>query len=184
MTSQEREELKELRIDEQSLKAQIHMLESEIMDVQMRYRYLQKSKRGKGLGVFFSSLGFGISIVVLFIYVCAYSKTGGNSIETANGALFFSVTMTLLPYLIIFIVVFGVCTMVTAVRLIMDICPTEGAYRSAVKHHRTNIPYEKKVCIKQQIELEKEVTKLQLELGEIRRRLNELDNLQQDLFCN
>lgn len=184
MTQQEITELRDLRTEDQVLKDKIHMIESEIMDIDMRLRFLMRSKKGKGLGLFISLFCFGLSISALLSYLLLYMDSSGNRMEGYADVLVFSVTASMIPFIVIGVMALGIVTMVLALFLVMDLWPSNGAYRSAVKHHRVNIPHEKKECVTQRIELQKSLDQLKMEHRGIQGRLEELRKKEQEMLWN
>lgn len=182
MTEQEIAELRELRIQNQILKDKIHTMETEIMDVDMRMNFLERSRHGKGLGLFIALVCFGLSAAGLISYALLYVDSSGRNMNGYAAAIVFSVTATMMPFLLLFVIIFALITMIRALFLVMDLYPSEGAYRSAVRFHRTNIPHEKRVCIRQREELEKSLGELKRECYGISDRLEELQNKEQKMF--
>lgn len=182
MTAQEAAELRELRNRDQILKDKIHMMETEIMDVDMRMKYLKRSSHGKGLGLFISILCFGLSAAGLISYLLLYQDSAGKHLDGYAAAMVFSVTATMIPFLMLFVLIFALITMMLALFLIMDLFPSEGAYRSAVRWHRVNIPHEKRLCMRQREELEKSLGELRRESYGFRERLEELKKLEGETF--
>ena len=184
MTKQEIEELRELRSEDQILKDKIHMIESEIMVVDMLFRFLMKSKRGKGLGLFISLICFGLTIAALVSYLLLYMDSAGSRMEGYADAVVFSVTASMLPFIMMGVFIFGIISMILGCILVMELWPSEGAYRSAVKHHRVNIPHEKRECIRQKVELEKSLVNLKKDCMGIQGRLEELRKKEQEMLWN
>lgn len=182
MTQQEVTELRDLRTEDQILKDKIHMIESEIMDIDMRLRFLMKSKRGKGLGLFISLICFGLSIAALISYLLMYMDSSGSRTEGYADVLVFSVTASMLPFIMIGVFVFGIISMILGCILVMELWPSKGAHRSAVKHHRVNIPYEKKECVTHRVELQKSLDNLKMERMGIQGRLEELRKKEQEVL--
>lgn len=182
MTEQEIAELRELRNQDQILKDKIHMIETEIMDVEMRMNYLKHTRHGKGLGVFISLICFGLSAAGLISYLYLYLNSSGKNLDNYAAAIVFSVTTTMIPYLMIFVLTFALITMVLSLFLIMELFPSEGAYRSAVRWHRLNIPHEKRVCNLQRKELEEALGELKRERYHLKDRLEELKEMERKML--
>lgn len=182
MTEQEIVELRELRNRDQLLKDKIHMMETEIMDVDMRMNYLKRTRHGKGLGLFISLVCFGLSAAGLISYLLLYVDSSGKNMNGYAETIVFSVTATMIPFLLMFVLIFALITMILALFLIMDLFPSEGAYRSAVRFHRTNIPHEKRVCIRQREELENSLGKLKRESYDLQERLEELKEMERKML--
>ncbi len=174
MTQQEIAELRELRNRDQILKDKIHMIENEIMDVDMRLNFIKRTSHGKGLGLFIALVCFGLSAAGLISYLLLYVDSSGKNFNGYAATVVFSVTATMIPFLIIFVLIFALITLILALFLIMDLFPSEGAYRSAVRFHRVNIPHEKKVCRQQREELEKTLGDMKRELHGMQNRLAKL----------
>lgn len=184
MTQQEITELRDLRTEDQILKDKIHMIESEIMDIDMRMRFLMQSKRGKGLGLFISLVCFVLSIAALISYLLMYIDSSGSRMDGYADTLVFSVTASMIPFILIGVVALGIVTMILALFLVMDLWPSKGAYSSAVKHHRVNIPHEKRECIIHKVEMEKSLVSLKKERMEIQGRIEELRKKEQEMLWN
>lgn len=182
MTEQEIAELRELRNRDQSLKDKIHTMETEIMDVEIRMNYLKRTRHGKGLGLFIALVCFGLSIAGLISYLFLYLDSSGRNFDGYAAAVVFSVTATMIPFLMIFVLIFALITMVLALFLIMELYPSEGAYRSAVRWHRVNVPHEKKMCIQRREELEKSLGELKRERYNLKDRLEELKEMERKML--
>lgn len=182
MTKQEIAELLELRNQDQILKDKIHMVESEIMDVEMRMNYLKYTRHGKGLGLFIALICFVLSAAGLIFYLYLFLYSSGNNLDNYAAAIAFSVTATMIPFLLIFVLIFALITMILAIFLIMDLSPSEGAYRSAVRWHRVNIPHEKRVCNLQRKELEEALGELKRESYNLKDRLEELKEMERKML--
>lgn len=182
MTKQEIEELRELREREQILKDKIHMMETEIMDVDMRMNFLKRTSRGKGLGLFISLVCFALSAAGLISYLLLYQDSSGKNLNSYAATIVFSVTATMIPFLMIFVLIFALVTMMLALFLIMELFPSKGAYRSAVRWRRVNIPHEKRVCMQQREELEKSVGELKRESYGLKDRLDELKEMERKML--
>lgn len=182
MTEQETAELRELRNRDQLLKDKIHMVETEIMDVDIRMNYLKRTRHGKGLGLFIALVCFGLSAAGLISYLLLYQDSSGKNMNGYAETIVFSVTATMIPFLLIFVLVFALVIMILALFLIMDLFPSEGAYRSAVRWHRVNIPHEKRVCRRQREELETSLGKLKRERYDLQDRLEELKKLEREML--
>lgn len=182
MTEQEIVELRELRNRDQLLKDKIHTMETEIMDVDMRMNFLKRTRHGKGLGLLISLVCFGLSAAGLISYLLLYLDSSGKNMNGYAETIVFSVTATMIPFLLIFVLVFALITMILALFLIMDLFPSEGAYRSAVRFHRMNIPHEKRVCKRQREELENSLGKLKRESYDLQERLEELKEIERKML--
>ena len=182
MTQQEIKELRDLRNEDQLLKDKIQALESEIMDVNMRLDFLMRSKKGKGVALLISTICFVLSAAALISYSLMYMETAGTRMKGYADTVVFSVTATMLPFLVMFVIIFAVLTTVLAIRLVMDLFPSEGAYRSAVRWHRVNIPHEKQVCMRQKAEMEKSLAEFNRERNDIKNRLEELSKMEHEML--
>lgn len=182
MTEQEIAELRELRNHDQILKDKIHVMETEIMDVEIRMNYLKRTRHGKGLGLFIALVCFGLSVAGLISYLYLYLDSSGKNLDDYAATVVFSVTATMIPFLLIFVLIFALITMILALFLIMDLFPSEGAYRSAVKWHRLNIPHEKRVCNLQRKELEEALGELKRERYHLKDRLEELKEMERKML--
>ncbi len=182
MTKQEVAELRELRNQDQILKDKIHMVETEILDVEIRMNYLKRTRHGKGLGLFIALICFGLSAAGLITYLLLYLDSSGKNMNGYAETIVFSVTATMIPFLLIFVLIFALITMILALFLIMDLFPSEGAYRSAVRWHRVNIPHEKRVCIQQRKELEESLGELKRERYNLKDRLEELKEMERKML--
>lgn len=182
MTEQEIAELRELRNRDQLLKDEIHTMETEIMDVDMRMNFLKRTSHGKGLGLFIALICFGLSVAGLISYLLLYADSAGKNLDGYAAAVVFSVTVTMIPFLLIFVLIFALVTMILALFLIMELFPSEGAYRSAVRWHRVNIPHEKRVCIRQREELEISLGNLKRESYGLQGRLEELKEMERKML--
>lgn len=182
MTEQEITELRELRTRDQILKDKIHTVETEIMDVDMRMNFIKRTSRGKGLGLFIAVVCFALSAAGLISYLLLYLDSSGKNLNGYAATIVFSVTATMIPFLLIFVLIFAFITMILALFLIMDLFPSEGAYRSAVRFHRTNIPHEKKECKLLRTELEKSLGELKREHYDLKDRLEELIKMEQKML--
>lgn len=182
MTEQEIAELRELRNMDQLLKEKINMIEAEIMDVDIRMNYFKRTRHGKGLGLFISLICFGLSIAGLISYLLLFLDSSGENMNDYAAAITFSVTATMIPFLLIFVLIFGLTTMVLSLILIVELFPSEGAYRSAVIWRRVNIPHEKKMCLLRREELEQSLGELKRERYDLQDRLEELKELERKML--
>lgn len=182
MTEQEIAELRELRNRDQILKDQIHTMETDIMDVEIRMNYLKRTRHGKGLGLFIALVCFGLSVAGLISYLFLYLDSSEKILDGFAAAVIFSVTTTMIPFLIIFVLIFALITMILALFLIIELFPSEGAYRSAVRWRKVNIPHEKKMCIQRREELEKSLGELKRERYNLKDRLEELKVMEQKML--
>lgn len=182
MTEQEIAELRELRNRDQLLKDKIHMVETEILDVEIRMNYLKRTRHGKGLGLFIALVCFGLSAAGLISYLLLYLDSSGKNMNGYAETIVFSVTATMIPFLLIFVLIFALITMILALCLIMELFPSEGAYRSAVRWHRINIPHEKRVCIQRRKELEESLGELKRESYNLKDRLEELKEMERKML--
>ena len=176
MTDEEKKELKELRIEMQSLKEQKFQLETVILDVRNRRAFLSQWKRRSLIG-FLLSLGAYIFVLANIYFFAINTVAASANATILDSAAVFVTAMgsTVLGLLFMIHLVLLVFLVVSGATAIAEMGNSHLAVALAELLHKRNYPREFKKNEEQEYLLLREKERLQLRINEVTPRLNELE---------
>lgn len=121
LTESEKQELKEVRIERQTLVEQIHILEIEKEDVQFEIRKLKEWKKGRWIGFIIALILFFITLGIMFSYSDFQFASSVERGQNWLDALTFSISTTVMIYLSVFGVIFAGASIFFGIKTMLEV---------------------------------------------------------------
>lgn len=178
MTDAEKNELKELRIEMQSLKEQKYQLETAILDVRNRRAFLKQWKHRSLIG-FLLAFGAYIFVLLNMYFFAIHTVVASANATILDAAAVFVTAMgsTVLGLLFLIHMVLLVFVIASGLTAIAEMGNSSLSMTLAELLHKRNYPHEFKQNEEQEYLLLREKERLQLRINEITPRLNELESM-------